>query len=384
MATDADGNGYSLALLDSNLDNALASSWDIQLADMITPGAENIFCPTISNGITVTDPSCPQSADGQITLASTGGNGAPFTYQWSHGATTAQVSNLTPGSYIASTYDQYGCEKTDTIVVNAAPTPASINLNIINVTNLTVLLNWNNIPNNTNYYIHYREVGQITWTTVSTTTNLILINNLLSCTDYEIRIGGDCSFDGQNNFNSIVNFSTTGCFQCTSPAGLYQFNIQNVSAIVTWDVLVGAVSYTLKYRKIGDTNWNSYNSVYPLVVLFGISACTDYEWTIETTCYDGSTASNSPIMNLSTVCKNERQQNTLESEIKVYPNPAKDFITIEQPTRGIEWIEIRNIQGQLIYHSEQEELSYNINISGWPQGLYTIWTKSYHSFFVKE
>jgi len=61
---DADGNGYSLALLASSLDNALAPSWDIQLASFITPGAVNVFCPPIVSSISTTEPSCSQLSDG--------------------------------------------------------------------------------------------------------------------------------------------------------------------------------------------------------------------------------------------------------------------------------------------------------------------------------
>jgi len=105
---EADGEDYSLALLDHTLDNALASSWDIQLVDFITPGAENFFCPHVIVNQNITQPLCPNVNDGQATISLSTGN-AGYNFSWSHGPIGSSVNNMSPGSYVLSIQDIYGC-----------------------------------------------------------------------------------------------------------------------------------------------------------------------------------------------------------------------------------------------------------------------------------
>jgi len=101
---------YSLALIDANLDNALASSWAIQNVN-VTPKSENQFCNTISDNATVVNVSCNGSNDGFISLSPSNGT-APYTYQWSNGVSSSIASNLSPGSYSVTIFDNFLCEET--------------------------------------------------------------------------------------------------------------------------------------------------------------------------------------------------------------------------------------------------------------------------------
>ena len=62
---------------------------------------------SLSVAETITDASCV-AADGAISLAITGGQ-APYSYSWSNGATTRDVSNLSPGNYQVEIIDNLGC-----------------------------------------------------------------------------------------------------------------------------------------------------------------------------------------------------------------------------------------------------------------------------------
>lgn len=77
-------------------------------------------------------PSCSDSQDGLISAAVFGGL-PPFSYQWSNGATTSTIFNVTPGFYQVTISDALGC----TIVRNTtltAPTPLLVSANIQNAT----------------------------------------------------------------------------------------------------------------------------------------------------------------------------------------------------------------------------------------------------------
>jgi len=55
-----------------------------------------------------TDATCIGSQNGLASVSVSGGTGA-YTYSWSNGATTANVSNLDPGAYIVTVTDSNGC-----------------------------------------------------------------------------------------------------------------------------------------------------------------------------------------------------------------------------------------------------------------------------------
>ena len=81
---------------------------------------------TEEGSFTVTKPSCPNYNNGAIDLNPAGGIG-PFTYTWSNGATTEDISGITAGTYTVTVRDGNGCQSRFTIVVaneidNQAPT----------------------------------------------------------------------------------------------------------------------------------------------------------------------------------------------------------------------------------------------------------------------
>ena len=88
-----------------------------------------------TNGITltenITDVTCNGNNTGGINLTVNGAN-PPFTYTWSNGATTQDVSNLTAGSYEVSITDNNDCITTASYTVLQ---PAAIALNSSTTTN---------------------------------------------------------------------------------------------------------------------------------------------------------------------------------------------------------------------------------------------------------
>ncbi|MGQ0826975.1 MAG: sugar-binding protein [Bacteroidota bacterium] len=79
-----------------------------------TPCTNNNNCSavTIASTPTITNVTCTTCNNGAINLSSATGGAAPYTYSWSNGATTQNISNLTYGTYTVTVTDKNGCFST--------------------------------------------------------------------------------------------------------------------------------------------------------------------------------------------------------------------------------------------------------------------------------
>jgi hypothetical protein len=89
-------------------------------------------CTQTLNGIVITEPAaivltethvnanCNGTSTGSIDLTVTGGT-APFTYVWSNGATTQDLTNIPAGTYNVTVTDADGCTQTLNGIVITEP-----------------------------------------------------------------------------------------------------------------------------------------------------------------------------------------------------------------------------------------------------------------------
>ncbi len=88
--------------------------------------------PTAITLSTVPTSSTCGSANGSISLTVSGGT-SPYTYSWTGGATTQNVSNLLAGTYTVTVTDANGCTKTTSATVNNTngPTLSTTQVNVL-------------------------------------------------------------------------------------------------------------------------------------------------------------------------------------------------------------------------------------------------------------
>lgn len=112
---------------------------------------------------TVTNSTCSSTDNGSIDLVVTGGDG-PYGFSWNNGATTEDLSNLSPGNYAVSVTDANGCIQSQSFTVSE-PAPLGINPTVNDITcngaedgSLEVVVNGGTAP----YSYSWADDGAVT------------------------------------------------------------------------------------------------------------------------------------------------------------------------------------------------------------------------------
>ncbi len=107
-ATGLSGGSYTVTVTDANGCQVSGT------ANLTDPSAPTIALDSIR------DVSCNGGSDGAIWITVSGGTGS-YSYSWSNGATTEDVSNLSAGSYSVTVTDGAGCSSSKSFTVGEPP-----------------------------------------------------------------------------------------------------------------------------------------------------------------------------------------------------------------------------------------------------------------------
>ncbi|HXH20108.1 MAG TPA: gliding motility-associated C-terminal domain-containing protein, partial [Chitinophagales bacterium] len=112
---------WSNGEISQDISNLTIGSYDVTITDAqgceTTAGA-NVTQPTaLTTSLSVTDVNCNGGNDGTINLTVSGGI-PPYSFLWSNGAATQNVSGLTAANYSVTVTDAQACEKTDAASVS--------------------------------------------------------------------------------------------------------------------------------------------------------------------------------------------------------------------------------------------------------------------------
>ena len=117
---------WSNGAITATINNIAAGVYTVTVTD--ADGCSGNFSLNVSNqnaatiSVSSTNARCNGEASGSINLSLSGGT-APFTYNWTNGATTASLSGLTAGTYAVTITDAANCNATSSISISQ---PAAI------------------------------------------------------------------------------------------------------------------------------------------------------------------------------------------------------------------------------------------------------------------
>jgi uncharacterized repeat protein (TIGR01451 family) len=310
---------YQLTLTDSH-GNSL-----VQLFELTEPTPLNLTLdatPTIGNDNSGT-------ASAQVS-----GGTAPYTYSWSNGATTANLSNLQAGTYTLIATDAHGCTQSSSAVVSQTFLPLqytsnSTNPTCYNGTNgaITLVVTGGLLP-----YTFQWSVPAVTGSTPQG----------LSAGIYGVTVTDNNGSQFEEVFQ-LVDPSPITISMSSSPAAGSQ-NTGTAAALASG----GAGSYSYL--------WNT-GATTPQ--LSGLAAGT---YTVVVTDANGCSESSTVVVEQVSLATDEP---TLLSKILVWPNPAQDRIMLDlhQVLPQLLRLDLLTADGRLLRQFDQSNLQAQLTLN---------------------
>jgi len=218
----------------------------------------------------------------------------------------------------------------------------------------------------------YKTSSETVWNSIIPTDNFIILNSLMACTVYQMRLMSDDQ--GVFTYGNTSYIETAGCAVCPEVNNLFGFNFSSSTAFLTWDVVVDA-NYKFNYKDQNSSDWITYETSYPITVLFGLNPCSYYDWYIEAECYNVDIPSSSAIATIQTSCK-EAENDIPFIHVKISPNPSSDLFQIST-VEPMKHIEVIDYTGKVHYSKSLNDIAdFSLNLGHLQSGSYFVKTLS--------
>lgn len=348
----------------------------------------------------VTQPTSCGLSNGILSSVVTGGN-SPFSYAWSNGTTSAQLTGV--GNYSVTVTDQAGCTAIGSGSLEGSICTKVPSQSISNIGQNNATVSWPAVSCANKYSIQIKQVGTATQTIfiVDAPLTSYTFTGLNPGITYQVRIRTQCSEndDVLSQYSPITSFTTLNSqgLQCAPPSGISAGDISATSATISWDTIPAAVQYNLRYRTLGSSNWTTVlvNDSLNSQTLQSLNPASIYELQLRTKCnnnpkefstYSGIITFSTPPLRLSEA---ESTFNTL-----LYPNPVKNNLSliINSVTDERVSITLSDIQGRVLITDVEQLIqgtsTINYSLTDYAPGIYIIHissaSKSQLIKFIKE
>ena len=338
------------------------------------------------------------------------GSCIPFVY----GCTDPNAINFYPGANtddgsciyagctdsLANNYDPLATIDDGSCTYMSCSDPAPTGLAIDWVTDTKAGITWDNMNDSAcmvwKYFVRYREVGTLTWTTKSAgvgnglcnfglNTTTKTLQNLTSGTTYEYKMKAFYCGGTSSNYSAPSQFTTAG--DCPPMANLTAttFNGNQSKVRFDWDTTGAYVFARVALRvDTAGANWQTaggFGVYYPtqFVNKFGLQSGESYRAQGRTFCDSNITSYRSwwtsPIF-WTQPGSIRLNGGTAINNLDVYPNPTRDIFNVSFVSEEIQTLSIRvlNIVGEVIYEESLEEFvgeyTKQISLLDYSRGVY--------------
>jgi hypothetical protein len=343
--------------------DAVINSWGYRVRYKV-PGSAWVFDTTNTNSLSL------------------GGLSIGTNYQWQVKA-ICDFAGTNTSSWTSNEYF--------TTLTPALPCDAPIGLSY-SVVGTSVTLSWTSVSGSLKYDIRRRIQGSSSWTyTYNVYSNSRTINNLLLGNIYEWEVRTYCNNGQISSWTLTESFTIPG--QCTVPLNNDEQNLLNNSVDLVWDPVPGAVTYKIKWRKVGGpVNVQFANT--NLLSLSSLDPGATYKWRVRSEC-DGFSGNVSSFTswNLFTTLSSNRiiaGDIDLASNLNIYPNPNSGLFNISFISEDVDNFEITIFDtfGKIISQEEGKdfigEYTKLVDLSNWPRGIYMVQIQTQDSFVSKR
>lgn len=197
-------------------------------------------------------------------------------------------------------------------------------LNVTNITSTAAQLSWSGVQSAT-YSINVRPVGTTSWTTYTSSSSTLLLNNLAASTNYEWQLKVNCTSMNASGYTSGAPFKTLST-PCNSPSIITASSVNTSILKLNWPAVTGVANYILEWKDQTAINWSSVTVTTNNYVLSGLSASTAYQCRVKSVC-SSTTSAASPVAIFITraACYDANENNNTASTATSISNGNESF-----------------------------------------------------------
>ena len=196
-----------------------------------------------------------------------------------------QLTGLTPSTlYETRLLSDCGGSLSDTskaVYFSTIPCSVPSNLLITSQTASSISLEWDAVPNATQYNIRYRLVGNNTWSNVNSNTHARVVSGLAGNSLYEFQVRSRC---GSQEFSAYTLIISGFTLPCAMPENVIISNVTVNSVTLGWNNAIGSNQYRLEYKKEIDPNWTTVNANNTSKTINNLDPDTDYQVRVRSRC----------------------------------------------------------------------------------------------------